>query len=154
MHPHIINSNVPSIATEVVPISLMDNFPILIRLRPPRYDLYTRIIAATGVARERLKYSFVMDYIRGGAGTIFARQGLCIKLPGELFVILSGGIDTLLQIHEIVPISFDGLTPDEFVEAFCAVNESFAEYITSTGTQSVFMAKTSETEAIIFPVLD
>lgn len=154
MHPHIINSNIPSIATEVIPIRSMDNFPILIRLRPPRYDLYSRIIAATGVARERLKYSFVMDYIRGGAGTIFARQGLCIKLPGELFVILSAAIDNLPQIHEVVPVVFNDLTPDEFVEVFCTVNESFADYITSTGTQSVFMAKTSDTEAIIFPVLD
>jgi hypothetical protein len=107
----------------------MDAYPILLRLRPPRLDLYARIIQANAENRVRLMFSFAVDYLRFGNNSIFLRQGLMLRMQSNrddddfaIFNNMSDQIDTS-KIHYVVPVIFDA----DYVEAFVTANPEYAE---------------------------
>lgn len=123
----IRNPGTPDEITRAVcRVSDMKMYPILLRLRPPREDLYARILRATPENHLRLTYSFAVDYLRLGSNTIFLRQGLMLQLhdpAGEGFVIFSPiptGYDTTKK-HDVVPVKYD----DNYVANFCNLNPDY-----------------------------
>ncbi len=114
----------------------MNNFPALIRLRPPRIDVYTKIITATGDDRLRLEYSYVVDMIRGGEGDVHIADGLGILVGDDMII---------TPHHEkvttaVVPVN------EASVDAFGRVNPEYMEYI-SRGEGE---AKKSATHALAY----
>lgn len=128
--PHVTNPGTPDELTRgVCLVSDMQRYPSLLRLRPPRTDLYSRILQASPENRLRLTYSFAVDYLRLGSNSIFLRQGLMLQLhdpAGESFIIfspVSEGYDVTKK-YNVVPVKYDA----DYVTNFCMTN---ADYVTT-----------------------
>jgi hypothetical protein len=140
MYPHIINETHLSVDSFAVPIyqttsSLgMYSYPILNRLRPPRKDLYARIITANEENRWRLMYSFVIDFVWSGSTTLFPHQGLMVAFscPGNVmnntFIIMSTSELIPLDIpHTITPILYED--EETFWTSFAQANPDYMQYL-------------------------
>lgn len=125
---HIINPVTPDdVSTAICSVKNMELYPILLRLRPPRLDLYTRILRATPEDRTRLKYSFALDYLKYGNNMIILRDGLMLRLQGasgDNFLIFHPPADRLDEksTHYVVPVPFN----DRYIEDFVAANQNYA----------------------------
>lgn len=130
MYPNITNPGTPDdLSSGVCEMSKMAQYPILLMLRPPRNDLYTRIIQANPENRLRLTYSFAIDYLKNGSNTIFLRQGMMIQLTDQnefvIFNPLPAYVD-LTKVYTVTPV----LYTVGYVEEFCKVNKSYVDGIT------------------------
>lgn len=125
--PLITNPGTPDELTKgVCLVSDMQRYPALLRLRPPRIDLYSRILQASPENRLRLTYSFAVDYLRLGSNTIFLRQGLMLQLndpAGESFIIFSPVPEgfNVTKKYNVVPVKYDA----NYVTNFCAANTDY-----------------------------
>ena len=150
--PEISNPQVFSIIDAIAPlygVTGMYGYPILLRLRPPRVDLFNRIMAAEGAERFRMMYSYVIDYVRGGADTIFKRQGLMMNLPGDNFAIVPVPASIpISDVHDVTPVPYS----ESFMSDFRAANPTYMAFIDEYDTGYVIAAYTDEVNAIIYPI--
>lgn len=118
----------------------MNNFPTLLRLRPPRIDVYTKIITATGDDRMRLEYSYVVDMIRGGASDVHVADGLGIFVGDDMII---------TPYHETVTAAVVPVN-EASVDAFSRVNPEYMEYISRSGDGGEGEAQKSTTHALAY----
>lgn len=129
---NIVNPDTPDdLSSGLCKMSDMSLYPILLMLRPPRTDLYARIIQASPENHLRLTYSFAIDYLKNGANTIFLRQGIMMRIQGgeENFIIFNpipAYVD-LSIVYSLIPVPYT----KNYVEAFCAANRAFTNNLTT-----------------------
>ncbi len=116
-----------------------NTFPNLLRLRPPRIDVYTKIIRATGDERMRLEYSYIVDMIRGGKKDIHARDGLGI-LAGD---------DMIIVPHERTITT--RVIPTRTIDEFASVNPEYTEYVSTSAQESCSVYLPQQDAYILIP---
>jgi hypothetical protein len=148
----ITNWIIPSIASAVASDAEMNLYPILMRLRPPRMDLYSRIVLAEEPTKTRLMYSFVIDYIRGGAGNIFARSGLIINMAGYGTFITPLASPITNTIFTITPVELGAKSISEFMDIFTQANPEYCEILEDFNDVKIAYIDAAETMAIAYPI--
>lgn len=90
----------------------MNSYPILLRLRPARRDLFTRIILATEEEAWRLKYSFILDFVRNASSALFQHKGVMIRIGNQFMIFPTSYITDTTIVYDVIPCS----SLQEFVE--------------------------------------